>query len=117
MPRTKLEAHQLVRRKARTRAMLAEHQEMPRLSVHRTLRAMYAQIIDDNTGTTLAATNSLVLKAKGTKTEQATAVGTKIAELAKAKSISAVRFDRGARRYHGRIAAVAEAARTAGLTF
>ncbi len=117
MPRTKLEAHQLLRRKLRTRAVLAEHQELPRLSVHRTLRAMYAQIIDDKTGKTIASTNTLVLKATGNKTAQAQAVGAKIAELAKAKSVTAVRFDRGARRYHGRIAAVAEAARTAGLTF
>jgi large subunit ribosomal protein L18 len=117
MPRTTKEAQQGIRRKERTRAALALHQDLPRLSVHRSLRSISAQIIDDATGTTLAAANDHVLKASGTKTERAAQVGAEIAKLALAKKIKAVRFDRGARRYHGRIAALADAARTAGLTF
>ena len=103
-------------RTARTRARLAENKSVPRLSVHRTLRHMYAQIIDDNSGKTLVSTSDITLKIDGTKTIAATQVGTKIAELAKANKISAVRFDRGGRKYHGRIAAVAQAARENGLS-
>jgi len=117
MPRTQKESATNARRLARTRAGLALHTELPRLSVHRSLRSIYAQIIDDATGKTLASVNDRTLQAKGDKTARATAVGTAIAKEALAKKVTAVRFDRGARKYHGRIAAVAEAARTAGLTF
>lgn len=107
-----------LRRRARVRARLAAAgQETPRLSVHRSLRHVYAQIIDDVTGTTLVASSDVIAKAKGTKTEQAKAVGAHIAELAKAKKITAVRFDRSGFRYHGRVAALADAAREAGLSF
>ncbi len=105
------------RRALRTRAKLAQNTELPRLSVHRTLRHIYAQIIDDQTGRTLASASDETVKATGTKVEAAVQVGTKIAELAKAAKITQVRFDRGARRYQGRVAALAEAARSAGLTF
>ena len=88
-----------------------------RLSVYRSSKNIYAQIIDDAAGKTLVSTSDLVLKPKGTKTERAKAVGLEIAKLAKEKKISAVRFDRGARKYHGRIAALADAAREGGLTF
>ena len=104
-----------LRRRARTRASLAQNQALPRLSVHRSLRHISAQVIDDLSGTTLAAFTDT--EAKGDKTERAEAVGTKIAELALDKKITAVRFDRGAYRYHGRVAALADAARKAGLTF
>ena len=117
MPRTSQEAQQVIRRKTRTRAGLALHQELPRLSVNRSLRSISAQIIDDLTGTTIAAVDDRVLKATGTKTDKARLVGAEIAKLAQSKKIKAVRFDRGGRRYHGRIAALADAARTAGLTF
>jgi large subunit ribosomal protein L18 len=116
MPRSRQQAQQLLRRKLRTRATLAEHQLLPRLSVHRSLRSIYAQVIDDRTGTVLASVNDRTLASKGTKTERAREVGTEIAKKALDKKINAVRFDRGAFRYHGRIAAVAEAARAAGLT-
>ena len=115
MTRTSTAFHNLVLRKNRTRAKLAANQEIPRLSVHRTLRAMYAQIIDDKKGVTLVAASDKALKATGTKTERARIVGTAIAKLAKEKKITAVRFDRGARKYHGRIAALADAAREEGL--
>lgn len=117
MPRTRLQAQQVQLRKQRTRAALATHKELPRLSVHRSLRGMYAQIIDDTTGTTLAAVSDRSLKASGTKTEKATLVGEAIGKLAIEKKIKTVRFDRGAFRYHGRVAAVADGARKAGLKF
>lgn len=117
MPRTTKQASQLIRRQLRTRTKLAENISLPRLSVHRSLRGMYAQIIDDAAGKTLAATSDKSLKISGTKTSKAEAVGTEIAKLATAKKISAVRFDRGARKYHGRIAALADAARKGGLKF
>lgn len=89
----------------------------PRLIVFRSLAHIEAQIIDDVAGKTLVAANDLTLKAKGTKTEHATAVGTAIAEKAKAKKITTVVFDRGGSKYHGRVKALAEAARAGGLTF
>jgi large subunit ribosomal protein L18 len=117
MARTSQLHAQYLRRVHRTRTRLAEHPELPRLSVHRSLRAMYAQIIDDATGKTLASVSTLTLKPKGTKSEQAAQVGAAIAAQAKDLKITAVRFDRGGRLYHGRVAAVAAAAREAGLTF
>jgi large subunit ribosomal protein L18 len=117
MPRTTKEANQLIRRQIRTRAKIATNTAIPRLSVHRSLRGMYAQIIDDAAGKTLVATSDKSLKLTGTKTSRAEAVGNEIAKLATAKKITAVRFDRGARKYHGRIAALAEAARKGGLKF
>ncbi len=79
----------------------------PRLSVHKTNKYIYAQIINDETGTTL-------VSAKGTKAEE---VGTALTKKAVAKKIKAVVFDRGGFRYHGKVKALAEAARTGGLDF
>lgn len=87
----------------------------PRLCVIRSNQNIWAQLIDDATGTTLVSANSKGLK--GTKTEAAMVVGTTIAELALAKKVTKVVFDRGAYRFHGRIKALAEAARAAGLEF
>jgi large subunit ribosomal protein L18 len=106
-----------IRRAARTRASLAMHQELPRLTVHRTLRHIYAQIIDDTKGATLASASDQTVETKGSKTDAAKLVGASIAEQAKTKKIKAVRFDRGSFKYHGRVAALAEAARENGLTF
>jgi len=92
----------------------------PRLSVFRSLNHMYAQIIDDLDGRTLAAASSRDADLKLDKTGNASgaaAVGTKIAEQAKAAGVSQVVFDRGGFRYHGRIKALADAAREAGLKF
>jgi large subunit ribosomal protein L18 len=106
------------RRAIRTRAKLALHAELPRLSVHRTLRHIYAQVIDDTTGTTLlSASDHTVDTKKATKTESAKLVGAAIAAQAKEKKITNVRFDRGSFRYHGRVAALAESAREHGLAF
>lgn len=92
----------------------------PRLSVFRSLNHMYAQIIDDLDGTTLvsASTREAGLKLDSTgNIAGAAAVGTRIAEKAKAAGVSKVVFDRGGFRYHGRIKALAEAARKGGLDF
>jgi large subunit ribosomal protein L18 len=117
MPKTTQEFAKEQRRTHRVRMSLRTNQELPRLSVHRTLRHIYAQIIDDLSGKTLASVSDLSVKAKGKKSDVAREVGSKIAELAKEKKVTAVRFDRGGRKFHGRIAALADAAREAGLKF
>lgn len=104
-----------VRRMNRTRSRMFGTAERPRLSVHRSLKHMRAQIIDDANGTTLVAVNDATLT--GTKSERAVGVGKRIAEAAKAKGITTVIFDRGAYRYHGRVKALADSARESGLTF
>ncbi len=104
------------RRRFRTRNRLRSA-ERPRLTVHRSLRHIYAQIIDDGVGATLAASSSLALKAEGSKSEVAKQVGADIAQKALAYGVTQVVFDRGAFKYHGRVKALAEAAREAGLSF
>ena len=93
----------------------------PRLSIYRSLNHMYAQIIDDLTGTTLAAasTRDKGLKIDGTSgnASAAAVVGTSLAEKAKAAGIATVTFDRGGFKFHGRVKALADAAREAGLKF
>ena len=106
-----------VRRHARVRSVVSGTAARPRLAVFRANQHIYAQLIDDESGKTLAAASTLEAKAKGTKSEQAAAIGTTIAERAKAAKITAVVFDRGGFRYHGRVKALAEAARAAGLSF
>ena len=94
--------------------------ERPRLSVFRSNKEIYAQIIDDNNGTTLVAASSRdkeLSKSKGTKTEIANLVGKAVAEKAKKAGIEAVAFDRGGNLYHGRVKSLAEGAREAGLKF
>jgi len=91
----------------------------PRLSVFRSNKEIYAQLIDDNKGVTLAAASSRDkgLDAKGTKTEAANLVGKTIAEKALKLGVEAVAFDRGGNLYHGRVKSLAEGAREAGLKF
>ena len=109
------------RRKIRIRKKISGTAERPRLVVYRSNLHLYAQIVDDGSGTTLAATSTLSLK----KTESgahcnisgAALVGKEIARLAKEKSISQVVFDRNGYLYHGRIKAVADGAREGGLEF
>ena len=110
------------RRKARVRKSIKAHSKgRPRLSVHRSDKNIYAQVIDDASGRTLAAASSLDkdLKGKtnGGSTEGAAAVGKLVAERAKAANVGAVVFDRGSYLYHGRVKALADAAREAGLQF
>jgi large subunit ribosomal protein L18 len=107
------------RRRVRT-AIRARASGKPRLSVHRSGRHIYAQVIDDAAGTTLAAASTLDkdLKGKtGATREGAAAVGKSLAERAKKAGVSKVVFDRGAFLFHGRVKALADAAREAGLEF
>ncbi|MFC6591771.1 50S ribosomal protein L18 [Deinococcus lacus] len=105
------------RRKLRSRRKVRSVAgERPRLSVFRSSKHIYAQIIDDASGTTLAAASSSNLKS-GTKSDTAAAVGKALAEAAAAKGVKQVVFDRGAYKYHGRIKALADAAREGGLDF
>ena len=104
------------RRKRRVRtALRARSGARPRLSVHRTGRHIYAQIIDDTQGRTIAAANTL--GAKGTDIDAATRVGKQLAEAAKQAGVTTVVFDRGGFLFHGRVKALAEAAREGGLEF
>ena len=104
------------RRKRRVRtALRARSGARPRLSVHRTGRHIYAQIIDDAQGRTIAAANTL--GAKGTDIDAATRVGKQLAEAAKQAGVTTVVFDRGGFLFHGRVKALAEAAREGGLEF
>jgi large subunit ribosomal protein L18 len=105
------------RRHRRIRMKLAGTAQRPRLNVFRSLQHIYAQVIDDTSGTTLAAASTLGADVNGTKSDRARAVGKAIAERAKEKGVTAVVFDRGGYMYHGRIKALAEAAREAGLDF
>lgn len=94
--------------------------ERPRLSVFRSNNEIYAQVIDDTKGVTLAAVSSrdgALAKTKGNKTEVASEVGKAIAEKCKSAGIDKVAFDRGGNLYHGRVKSLAEGAREAGLKF
>ena len=101
----------------RVRSRVSGTGQRPRLSVFKANRHIYAQLIDDNTGKTLAAASSLEIKSKGKKSEIAKEVGKLVASKAMAKKIKAVKFDRGGFAYHGRIKALAEGAREGGLEF
>lgn len=110
------------RRKLRIRKNISGTTERPRLSVFRSARHIYAQVIDDTTGVTLAAASTLTKDIASTiedanKSDAAKKVGARIAELCKAKNISKVVFDRNGYQYHGRIVALATGAREAGLDF
>ena len=105
------------KRKVRIRSKIKAAKRL-RLSVQRSNTQIYAQIIDDQKGTTLVSSNSLQLKEKFTnKIEQAKIVGTDLAKKAVSKKISKIVFDRGQYKFHGRVKALADAARTAGLDF
>ena len=108
-------------RKLRIRRKLSGTTARPRLTVYKSLKHIYAQVVDDDTGNTVAFASSLSKELKGQdegdKKADAKRVGTLIAAKCKAAKIVAVVFDRNGFPYHGRIAAVADAAREAGLTF
>jgi large subunit ribosomal protein L18 len=109
-------------RHERLRKKLAGTSERPRLSVRRTLHHIYATLVDDAKGHTLAAASTVEKSLAGslgskTSVDAAKAVGSAIAEKAKAAGISKVVFDRGGYKYHGRVQALADAAREAGLDF
>ncbi|MFN8319270.1 MAG: 50S ribosomal protein L18 [Saprospiraceae bacterium] len=102
----------------RIRSKISGSPERPRLNVFRSNKGIYAQVIDDINGKTLAAASSKSLSNfQGNKTEQATAVGKLVAEKAKTAGVSTVVFDRGGYLYHGRVKALADGAREGGLVF
>ena len=106
-----------IKRHEKIRRTLSGTKETPRLCVFRSNTAIYAQLIDDVKGVTLASSSSLELKSKHNNLEAAAAVGKDIAEKAKKAKIKTVVFDRGGYLYHGRVKALAEAARENGLEF
>ena len=108
---SRLKRHEKIRR------TLSGTNETPRLCVFRSNTAIYAQLIDDVKGVTLASSSSLELKVKNNNVEAAKAVGKDIADKAKKAKIKTVVFDRGGYLYHGRVKALAEAARENGLEF
>jgi large subunit ribosomal protein L18 len=108
------------RRRRNRSALRARGSGRPRLSVHRSGKHIYAQVIDDAAGRTVAAASTLEKDVRGTSganIDAATAVGTRIAEAAKAAGVTQVVFDRGGFLFHGRVKALAAAAREAGLEF
>lgn len=106
-----------VKRHQKIRRNLSGNETTPRLCVFRSNTAIYAQLIDDVKGVTLASSSSLELKEKNNNIAAASAVGKDIAEKAKKAKIKSVVFDRGGYLYHGRVKALAEAARENGLEF
>lgn len=114
IPKTRAEKR--VRRHLRVRRRISGTAERPRLVVFRSLKHIYAQIVDDAAGRTLMTVSSQVLT-EGKKSERSVQVGKAIAEKAKAAGITRVVFDRAGYKYHGRVKAVAEGAREGGLEF
>jgi large subunit ribosomal protein L18 len=118
MSLTKQESRQ--RRHLRVRKKVRGTAERPRLAVFRSAKHIYAQVIDDVSGRTLASASTMETDLRSGATGNvaaATKVGERVGERAKAAGITGVVFDRGGYRYHGRVAAVADAARAAGLEF
>jgi|SRR5687768_147539 large subunit ribosomal protein L18 len=120
--KNKQKAIRLQRRKYGIRKNVSGTAERPRLSVFRSDKHIYAQVVDDYSGKTLAAASSTIGEVRGDlknggNVAAAKAVGKAIAERAKAAGVSKVAFDRGGRMYHGRIKALADAAREGGLQF
>ena len=122
MAKNKSRSFARIRRHRRVRKHVAGTPERPRLNVYRSLNQIYAQVIDDAAGHTLVAASSLDAEIKPelegvSKSDQARIVGRVIAERAQADGIQQVVFDRGGYQYHGRVKALAEGARKAGLKF
>lgn len=118
MERLKRKVQNLARRKHRIRARVAGTTARPRLTIFISNQHITAQVVDDQKQNTLAYATTVGNKAaKGNMTEQATMVGTEIAKKAKLAKVSQVVFDRNGRIYHGRIKALADAARAGGLDF
>jgi len=119
MDKQKKKTLRRIRRRARTRRRVIGTPTKPRLAVFRSLRHIYVQVIDDMNGTTIcsASTRDASMSGSTGTVDGSAAVGKALAERAKEKGISEVIFDRGGFRYHGRVKALAEAAREAGLKF
>lgn len=116
MKETKKKDLKRVRRHARIRTEVVGSETRPRLSVFRSNKFIYAQVINDATGVTLASASDMAVE-KGTKLEKAKAVGKLVAEAAKKANITKVVFDRGGFLYKGRVQALADGAREGGLEF
>jgi large subunit ribosomal protein L18 len=119
MDKHKHKVHRRVRRHAGVRARVIGTPTRPRLAVYRSLKHIYAQVIDDLAGRTLAAASSGEAKGGGKTGNAGSAaeVGALLAQRAKEAGVTAVAFDRGGFRYHGRVKALADAARKGGLNF
>jgi large subunit ribosomal protein L18 len=122
MDHQKAKRRQQLRRRHHVRRNIQGTAERPRLTVFRSSKHIYAQLIDDLSGVTLAAASSAAKEVRaaapyGGNVKAAAAVGKQIAEAAKSKGISKAAFDRGHYRYHGRVKALANAAREGGLQF
>ena len=116
MPKTAKKVTQRARIRRRIRAKVAGTTERPRLSVFRSNKHIYAQVIDDTTGTTLAAASTRESGQGGSGVEASKAVGQRVAERAKEAGVDRAVFDRGGYRYHGNVKALADGAREGGLT-
>jgi large subunit ribosomal protein L18 len=117
---SKITARELrLRRHRRVRGKIRGTAERPRLAVFRSNSGIFAQLVDDDAGKTVASCNwtSLPKSFKGDKTEQAAEIGKRLADAAKKAGVSSVVFDRGGYLYHGRVKALADGAREGGLTF
>jgi large subunit ribosomal protein L18 len=117
MNRLQQKLHNLSQRKARVRSTVIGTADRPRLSVFISNRHIVAQIIDDSTSKTIAYASTNRTSISGTMTEKAEKIGEEIAKKSKAAKVSKVVFDRGSRLYHGRVRALADAARKNGLEF
>lgn len=106
-----------IRRKKHIRKIVRGTAERPRLTVFRSAKHIYAQVIDDDAGTTLAAASTLKVDGHGGNKDAAKSVGAEVAKKALAANIEQVVFDRNGYLYHGRVAALADGAREAGLKF
>ena len=122
MAKNKSRSGARVRRHRRVRKHISGTPERPRLNVFRSLNGVYAQVIDDETGITLASASTMDSELRSnmkglSKTQQAKKIGLAVAERAKTKGIETIVFDRGGYRYIGRVKALAEGAREGGLQF
>ncbi len=106
-----------LRRKKHIRKIVRGTAERPRLTVFRSAKHIYAQVIDDDAGTTIAAASTLKVDGQGGNKDAAKAVGAEVAKKALAADVDQVVFDRNGYLYHGRVAALADGAREAGLKF
>ena len=113
----KIKQAKRIRRKGRVRAKVSGTAECPRLTVFRSNRGIYAQIINDEIGKTIVSVSANEAKVEGNKTVVSLALGKLIAEKAVAKGLNRVVFDRNGYKYHGRVKALAEGARLGGLKF
>ena len=117
MKERQIKIKRIQRRTSRVRSKILAKKILPRLTVFRSNKHIYAQVIDDEKGVTLASANEKEIKNEGNKTLKANALGKVLAEKAKKKKIKNIVFDKGPYRYHGRVKALAEGAREGGLIF